>query len=570
MFHLRTGPWIALIASGLAAPGLVAQADAPVVINEFSYDDSGGDNHEFVELYNATPGPVDIGNWRIDGIDVTPPASNSIVIPAGTILASGDFYVIGETDVANVDLNQDSQGSFDWQNSTEALTLYDSSGNIVDTVMYEVATDGNGVFDTALAEGDDGFWGSFVSVTRSDVLFWSISRCHDGLDRGVNGLDFRATRATPGETNHLGDPSYCDDFDALAVEDPLPHWLGAFTDPVAIDPQLVGSNPNVIPASPQGGNAAVFWDPSGGGNYHSLTKGCSGLITFEAWVYFEGARAGQNPPDLSTEEYDTWSIGFGTEGYRYNAPDPTGTLGFTFNGNTGVSWTYQRLEADGTNTLYFIDHNDGGIGPQATSGPTILGSIPIVQGQNDGWQRLRIELNSGVVIGRFGGTYGSDLDGTAFMATLNQGSLGFWTGYREFLLDNSTARPPTMDAICLEPPPPECFHLLGTQFVSIPLPFSPQDRLRVIPFVAVPVDLTSNPAFAIPMDQNMVGLKLYSQIFMNNPVVFPDDPFKMSNGLEVTIGNSTGQSFGASTGMQLWLSEPAVPGGLYKIGFSID
>ena len=52
----------ALLASAL-------HAQAPVVINEFNYDDSGGDNYEFVELYaNVT---TDISGWTLNGEDGT-------------------------------------------------------------------------------------------------------------------------------------------------------------------------------------------------------------------------------------------------------------------------------------------------------------------------------------------------------------------------------------------------------------------------------------------------------------------------------------------------------------------
>jgi hypothetical protein len=40
---------------------------APVVINEFSYDDDGVDDYEYIELWNRTGAPVDISGWTLQG-----------------------------------------------------------------------------------------------------------------------------------------------------------------------------------------------------------------------------------------------------------------------------------------------------------------------------------------------------------------------------------------------------------------------------------------------------------------------------------------------------------------------
>ena len=49
----------------VVALALPALGQSPVLINEFNYDDSGADDHAFVELYNTTADPVDIGDWVI-------------------------------------------------------------------------------------------------------------------------------------------------------------------------------------------------------------------------------------------------------------------------------------------------------------------------------------------------------------------------------------------------------------------------------------------------------------------------------------------------------------------------
>src|SRR5918993_1055505 len=87
-----------------ACAGVVAfssLAHGQVVINEFVYDDGSTDDREFVELYNAGNAPVTIGGWTLGGQDGVG-ANTTTTITAGTTLAPGAYYVIGQTGVTNV------------------------------------------------------------------------------------------------------------------------------------------------------------------------------------------------------------------------------------------------------------------------------------------------------------------------------------------------------------------------------------------------------------------------------------------------------------------------------------
>jgi len=136
-------------------------AGAPVVINEFSYDDSGTDDREFVELYNSTKAAIDISGWKVDSADSSGP-NKAYTVKPNTKLAAGAFYVMGSAKVPNV--NQVVGTTNLWENSDESLTLRDSKGKSIDTLVYEgnktpaTATWNKGLFEKVPV------WGNFASI----------------------------------------------------------------------------------------------------------------------------------------------------------------------------------------------------------------------------------------------------------------------------------------------------------------------------------------------------------------------------------------------------------------------
>lgn len=68
---------------------------SPVKINEVRFRTGNSLTNQFIELYNASPTPVDISNWSIVS---TPGGWNSVklaTIPAGTKIAGKGFYLLG-------------------------------------------------------------------------------------------------------------------------------------------------------------------------------------------------------------------------------------------------------------------------------------------------------------------------------------------------------------------------------------------------------------------------------------------------------------------------------------------
>lgn len=427
-----------LLASALAPQG-PAGTSPSLYINEFSYDDSSTDDLEFVEIFNGGTSPVDLTGWILESRD---PSGLNFSLALGTsILQPGDFFVVGNAAVPNVDLVR--PNGF-LENDNESLTLIDPNSNIVDTLIYE---SNKGIFDPLLAQGE-GIWDNRQLVEDGTPI--SISRYMDGYQQFDNGLAFGNLPWTPGAPNHLGTGNYFDDFDALVPPAEAPRWDGSFKNLRAIDPTVVGPaigvnnlNPSAIPASPQGGNAAIFWDETGGGNLGVHLGAPSIASSFEAWVYLP---ANSSP---ASNRHESWSIGVGGScGDLYNTPDPSGVLGsgFVANGNTGYSWTFQTLNTG--STLYLFDHNNGGWGASAGTAPTILATIPISAGVNDGWQRLSIGVANGTLTARFGGTLGNP-DGTLFSFGVPDLVGTVYLGYRELLDDNTTTRPITLDAVTI-------------------------------------------------------------------------------------------------------------------------
>src|SRR5262245_40552812 len=232
----------------------------------------------------------------------------------------------------------------------------------------------------------------------------SVSRVINGYDSDNNGRDFALLPWTPGAAN---DPPsalpFSDDFDALAVGTFHPAFRAGFTQPVVIDPTVAGApivapypagfNTTAIPASPQGGNAMIMWDPTGGGDEATFVTTSTDRIDLECYVYFDPTNP--SPAPTAGGEWETWSIGVqGTTDSFGNNPNPGAVL--TNNGvtglaepNTGIAWEFVVYTEDAatggatTAVLALVDENDGGF-----DNPT-FGTVTISPGVNDGWQRLR-------------------------------------------------------------------------------------------------------------------------------------------------------------------------------------
>jgi hypothetical protein len=435
------------------------RARGQVVINEVVKEqrDAGGfpvpDTREFVELFNAGSSAIDIGNWSLgeDFLDIGVSAPR--VIPTGTILAPGDFWVMGATGVPNLDQPLDNGTPTELLLDTRGtvLELRDSAGGLMDALAYETYRGSHVASATPeqLGQIGGGWWGEPLSGNVATPQ--SLSRWMDGRDTNNTGRDFGLLPATPGATNTLPTMSKfaVPNVDSAAAGSTLTSMHASFIQPSVIDPTVADfANPTAIPPSPQGGNAIVAWDPTGGGD---ATFSCALVNQFDVYAYIETAPLGVAGTS-GQEEWETSVYGLGTTDSLFRNPNPTELISTdnpTRNGSTGVGWLYQRFEDPSRMTtfakLLLVDFGNGG---SSTPGGdwTILQTIDL-DGAASGWRRLGISYDpaTGQGTARFGEQ--------TFVFSTEAGRVGtFYTGYREAVTGApgpflNRLRPPTFDMV---------------------------------------------------------------------------------------------------------------------------
>lgn len=464
---------LSLFLAAALCPQGPGTSTAPVVINEFSYDDGSTDNLEFVELYNRSGAPVDISGWSVINPDATGPTyggtgatgvDQTYVIPASTILAPGASWLMGPATIAGV--NQVIGVNNLFENDNEAIELRDANNVIVDSVAYEL---GQGAFGPHPLEGN-GFYGDLAVGDGTAGPSSSIARRFDGYDNDDNGRDFSCCVVpTPGATNAIANAlPYLETFDGGSTGAPVLAFSAGFVGANFVDPTSASSlNPSTKPASPQGGLAMATWDYTGGGNTVNLATAPVADVVVETWVYLQPIMAPFNPapysptlPGVMANNYnyadgEWWAVGVrGTAAANGNPPDVggyfsnvSGGVGIRNHFVTGIAWAHFRTV--NFSQLYLIDFGNGAAPGNPNNYTILAGPIDIVPSVNDGWQRIRLHVQGDQVVGNFGGSFGFD-DGQRFSATTATTAPGsIYVAYREAILynNNGTAgcQPPIFD-----------------------------------------------------------------------------------------------------------------------------
>jgi hypothetical protein len=170
---------------------------AQVLINELLVDAEGSDEgFEWVELYNAGGDDIDLSYAYIGWMKSDSSTGESVGFPEGTILEAGAYLLVGEVEVAEIDVEVDLD--FGQGTGGDGVFLYNACGEALDAVIYG---DSN---DDAIPDESGGRAVSYAPKPGSGE---SLARCsdgHDGVDSDDSAADFivmGAESVSPGEAN---------------------------------------------------------------------------------------------------------------------------------------------------------------------------------------------------------------------------------------------------------------------------------------------------------------------------------------------------------------------------------
>jgi hypothetical protein len=123
--------WSALV----EATFTVGHRVPPVVISEIMYHPPNSDAHQFVEVFNAGTIPIDLGGFRLDGVD--------FLFPVGSIIAAGQAMVIA-SDLEPAAFAQRYPGvillghfSGRFSHRGQRVAILDRQASVVHAVWYE-------------------------------------------------------------------------------------------------------------------------------------------------------------------------------------------------------------------------------------------------------------------------------------------------------------------------------------------------------------------------------------------------------------------------------------------------
>jgi len=182
-----TMPCETLVVSG-ASPA--CEPPPTLVINEVNYDETGTDSNEFVEIKNTGVAAVDLNGLKLVLVNGSTDSPYLTVVLSNVMLAAGDYYVVGNSGVTNLDqvgwaINTLQNGAPDGVRLTTATDL------VIDQMSYE----GNMSTTEGTGAGTD----------PGDEIGVSLCRIPDGTDTNDNSLDFVLACSSPGAANTFDD-----------------------------------------------------------------------------------------------------------------------------------------------------------------------------------------------------------------------------------------------------------------------------------------------------------------------------------------------------------------------------
>ncbi|WP_320019542.1 endonuclease [Labilibaculum manganireducens] len=188
---------------------VAVSVEIPVVssllINELDCDQASTDTKEFVELYDGGAGNTSLDGYTLVLYNGSNDLSYATYDLAGQSTNAQGFFVIGSTEVANVNL---SPSGFTLQNGADAVALYKAPAadfpnntavtteNLVDFVAYDTDDADDAGLLAGIIEG-----GQINENASGDMANHSIYRATDGEGGARNTTAFIAGIPTPGKSN---------------------------------------------------------------------------------------------------------------------------------------------------------------------------------------------------------------------------------------------------------------------------------------------------------------------------------------------------------------------------------
>ncbi len=176
-----------------------------ILINELDCDQASTDTKEFVELYDGGAGNTSLDGYTLVFYNGSNDLSYATYDLAGQTTNAQGFFVIGSTEVANVNL---SPSGFSLQNGADAVALYKAPAadfpnntavtteNLVDFVAYDTDDADDPGLLAGIIEG-----GQINENASGDMVNHSIYRATDGEGGARNTTAFIAGIPTPGKSN---------------------------------------------------------------------------------------------------------------------------------------------------------------------------------------------------------------------------------------------------------------------------------------------------------------------------------------------------------------------------------
>jgi hypothetical protein len=415
-----------------------------VVVNQRNYGGTVADTDEFMELYNAGNSTIDLSGWTLisTNLGAAQPGNTTALytIPGGYSIAPGGYFVIGAASVPNVSWTPaggEANGELFADDLGRVYELRNNSSATIDAIAYDVwngssalgLTNATAAQVAQVGSGYNARLYSFVTPLYdpyNKVNSWG--RYRDGRDSNSNGRDFGFMPLTPGTTNNvlpISSKHSVPNVDGVAALTPVTQYHGSFLVPRVIDPTVADlANPKSIAPSPQGGNAIVAWDPTGGGNSVYSEE----LVNkFDIFAHFTPTHYGISG---NGQQYEISAYGIGTTDARFAIANPLGSItgaSVTENASTGLGWYFQKHQVNGATTakLLLIDFGDGGNSVASAGQWTIKHEIDMT-GAAAGWHRLGIDYNPAT------GAYSARYDDQVFNFSTTTDLMGtFYVGYRE-------------------------------------------------------------------------------------------------------------------------------------------